>query len=44
LQAKEALILKDGQEITIPLEKVQIGDIMIVKPGEKVPLDGEIVQ
>ena len=40
LQARTALILKDGQEIDIPVEEVEIGDIIIVKPGEKIPVDG----
>ncbi len=43
LQAKEARIQKDGKDIFVPLEQVQIGDIMIVKPGEKIPLDWIVV-
>ncbi len=43
LQAKTAQILKDGKEIDIPIDQVQIGDIIRVRPGEKIPVDGEIV-
>lgn len=43
LQAKTALIIKDGKEIEIPIEQVQIGDIIVVKPGGKIPVDGKIV-
>lgn len=42
LQAKNALILRDGVEIQMPVDTVVVGDIMIVKPGAKIPLDGEI--
>ncbi|UMT78029.1 heavy metal translocating P-type ATPase [Staphylococcus roterodami] len=44
LQAKEARILKDGNEIMIPLNDVRVGDTLIVKPGEKVPVDGTIIK
>ncbi|MGD6777319.1 heavy metal translocating P-type ATPase [Sutcliffiella horikoshii] len=44
LQAKTALVLRDGNEIEIPLDEVLVGDIVSVKPGEKVPVDGEIVE
>ncbi|WP_410771081.1 heavy metal translocating P-type ATPase [Fontibacillus sp. BL9] len=43
LQAKTALVLKDGVETTVPIEAVVPGDILIVKPGEKIPVDGEVV-
>ncbi|GKV68969.1 copper-translocating P-type ATPase [Sporosarcina sp. NCCP-2716] len=43
LQAKTARVLKDGVEQDIPIEQVATGDIIIVKPGEKIPVDGEIV-
>lgn len=43
LQAKTALLLKDGEEVTVPIEQVVPGDILIVKPGEKIPVDGEVV-
>lgn len=44
LQAKTARVVKDGEEIDIPIEQVQIGDIIRVRPGEKVPVDGEITE
>jgi len=43
LQAKTARIVRDGIEIEVHLEQVQIGDILRVKPGEKIPVDGEII-
>ncbi|WP_240005639.1 heavy metal translocating P-type ATPase [Staphylococcus argenteus] len=44
LQAKEARILKDGNEIMISLNDVRVGDTLIVKPGEKIPVDGTIIK
>ncbi|GIP28370.1 copper-translocating P-type ATPase [Paenibacillus sp. J23TS9] len=44
LQAKTALVHRDGQEISIPVEDVEVGDMVIVKPGEKIPVDGKVVQ
>lgn len=43
LEAKEAHVERDGKEVTIPLEELKEGDIVIVKPGEKVPVDGTII-
>jgi len=43
LQTKTALVEKNGQEIEIPLAQLQIGDLVIVKPGMKIPADGEII-
>jgi P-type Cu+ transporter len=43
LQAKTALIERDGNEQEVPLEEVIVGDIIHVKPGEKIPVDGRIV-
>ncbi|MCI0763999.1 heavy metal translocating P-type ATPase [Bacillus sp. TL12] len=42
LQAKDALVVREGQEIRVPLEEVVIGDTIIVKPGEKIPVDGMV--
>jgi len=42
LQAKTARIIKDGAEVDIPLDQVQVSDIILVRPGEKVPVDGEV--
>jgi len=44
LAPKTATIIKDGKEISIPIEEVEVGDIIIVKPGEKIPVDGEVVE
>ncbi|MGX8232101.1 heavy metal translocating P-type ATPase [Bacillus subtilis] len=44
LQAKNATVVRDGKEIMIPIEEVLEGDIVYVKPGEKIPVDGEIVE
>jgi Cu+-exporting ATPase len=44
LQAKSALVLRDGKEVEIPISEVVIGDIVLIKPGQKIPVDGEIIQ
>ncbi|WP_394140435.1 heavy metal translocating P-type ATPase [Cytobacillus oceanisediminis] len=44
LQAKTATVLRNGEELEIPLEDVLVGDIIYVKPGEKIPVDGEITE
>ncbi|MBY6270393.1 heavy metal translocating P-type ATPase, partial [Parageobacillus thermoglucosidasius] len=43
LQAKEALVVRDGKEVKVPLEQVAVGDTIIVKPGEKIPVDGIVI-
>ena len=43
LQAKTATVIKKGKEQKIPIEEVIVGDIIIVKPGEKIPVDGIII-
>ncbi|HEN0905694.1 TPA: copper-translocating P-type ATPase [Streptococcus agalactiae] len=43
LSAKEARVIKDGEDYMVPLDKVKIGEIILVKPGEKIPLDGHVV-
>ena len=43
LQARTARAVRDGQEREIPIEDVELGDVVAVRPGEKVPVDGEIV-
>jgi len=42
LQAKTARVIRNGEEADIPTEDVQIGDVVIVRPGEKVPVDGVV--
>ena len=44
LQPKTARVIKDGIEVDTPIEKLEIGDIILVRPGEKVPVDGIIVE
>ncbi len=44
LGAKTARVIRDGQEVEIPIEEVQVGDIMVVRPGEKIPTDGIVVE
>lgn len=44
LQAKTARVLRDGVVIELPVEEVLIGDIVLVRPGEKVPVDGVVTQ
>ena len=44
LQAKDAEVLKDGKFVKVPLDQVQVGDLIRVKPGEKVPVDGMILE
>jgi len=43
LQPKEATIVKDNEEIKIPISEVKVGDIILVKPGEKIPVDGIVI-
>ncbi|MFP5252272.1 MAG: heavy metal translocating P-type ATPase [Actinomycetes bacterium] len=43
LQAKTARVVRDGDEVEIPVEEVVPGDVVVVRPGEKVPVDGTIV-
>lgn len=42
LKAKTATVLRDGQEYDIPVEAVRVGDLVLVKPGEKIPVDGVV--
>jgi Cu+-exporting ATPase len=43
LQAKTARIVRDGEEREIPIEDVEIGDVIVVRPGQKIPVDGEVL-
>lgn len=42
LGAKTARLVRDGQELEIPIEEIRVGDLMVVRPGEKIPTDGVI--
>ena len=44
LQAKTARVLRNGEAIDVPIEEVQAGDIVVVRPGEKVPVDGIVTK
>jgi Cu+-exporting ATPase len=44
LEAKTARIIRDGEEIEVPIDEVQEGDLMIVRPGEKIPTDGVVAE
>lgn len=44
LRAKTAIVIRDGQDITLPIEAVEIGDNIRVRGGEKIPVDGIIIQ
>jgi len=44
LEAKEAHVMKDGREVTMPIDQLKAGDIIVVRPGEKIPVDGIIVE
>ncbi len=43
LQAKTARVLRDGREVDLPVEEVITGDTIIVRPGEKIPVDGQVI-
>jgi Cu+-exporting ATPase len=44
LQAKTARVVRDGKEIDVPVEEVLVGDVVVVRPGDKVPVDGELLE
>jgi len=44
LAPKTAIIIRGGEEIEMPIEEVEVGDVIFVKPGEKMPVDGEVVE
>lgn len=43
LQPKTACIIRDNVEINIPIQEVAVGDVILVRPGEKIPVDGEVI-
>ena len=43
LQAKTARVLRDGEEVDVPVDDVEIEDVVVVRPGEKVPVDGRVI-
>lgn len=44
LQAKTAVVIKNGKEFNVPISEVKVGDIILVKPGEKIPVDGIVTE
>ena len=44
LQAKTARVIRNGAEEDIPIEDVEVGDVVVVRPGEKVPVDGKMIE
>ena len=44
LQARTARIVRDGREMEVPIAEVQLKDVIIVRPGEKIPVDGEVIE
>ncbi len=44
LQAKTARVVRNGEEVDIPIEQVVVGDVVIVRPGERIPVDGVIIE
>ncbi|MEH1783652.1 MAG: heavy metal translocating P-type ATPase [Nostoc sp.] len=43
LQARDARVIRDGREIDVPITEVKINDVILVRPGEKIPVDGEVI-
>ncbi|MBE9001718.1 cadmium-translocating P-type ATPase [Nostoc sp. LEGE 12447] len=43
LQARDARVIRDGIEIDVPIAEVRINDVILVRPGEKIPVDGEVI-
>ncbi len=44
LRAKTARVVRDGEELAVPVDDVEIGDIVLVRPGDKIPVDGVVVE
>src|SRR3546814_475465 len=44
LQAKSARVLRDGALVELPLEAVTVGDVIVIRPGDKIPVDGEVTE
>ncbi|MHA3963796.1 MAG: heavy metal translocating P-type ATPase [Candidatus Thorarchaeota archaeon SMTZ1-45] len=44
LQAKVAIVVRNGKEITLPIEDVEVHDIVLIRPGDRVPVDGQVLE
>ena len=44
LAPKTAIVIHEGNEIEIPIEEVEVGDVILVRPGDKIPVDGEVIE
>ena len=44
LAPKTAVVVHEGKEMVIPIDEVEVGDIILVKPGERIPVDGEVIE
>lgn len=44
LQPKTAVVIQEDEEVVMPIEEVEVGDIILVKPGEKIPVDGVVIE
>ena len=44
LQAKDATVIRDGREARVPIEQVRVGDLVRVRPGERIPTDGRVIE
>lgn len=44
LQARDARVIRNGQEMDIPIQSVQLNDVVLVRPGEKIPTDGKVIE
>jgi len=44
LRAKTARVVRDGMEVEVPVDDVRVGDVVIVRPGEKIPVDGVVIE
>jgi Cu+-exporting ATPase len=44
LQAKKAMVIRGGQEMEVPASQVVVGDVVVVRPGERIPVDGQVIE
>jgi Cu+-exporting ATPase len=44
LRPEDAVVVRDGAEVSVPIDQVRVGDVVIVRPGERIPVDGVVVE